>query len=226
MSSKDEAGVVAYDPEWPATFATLAMRLRRELGAIAQRIDHIGSTAVPGLAAKPMIDVQISVASLEPIEPFSASLERCGFLWRPDNPDLTKRYFRERHGAPRTHIHVRRSGSLSEQLALLFRDYLRAHRDQANLYAAEKRRLAHLLARRRADYVEYWRHGPDGGQHGYDPGVRSMRGLFVAAGPAFKAGRRVPAFENVDVYNVLAAALGVEPSPNDGDPEAARSVLR
>jgi predicted AlkP superfamily pyrophosphatase or phosphodiesterase len=79
---------------------------------------------------------------------------------------------------------------------------------------------------RRADYVEYWKRSPEGGQHGYDPGVRSMRGLFVAAGPAFKAGRRVPAFENVDVYNVLAAAMGVEPSPNDGDPEVARSVLR
>lgn len=79
---------------------------------------------------------------------------------------------------------------------------------------------------RRADYVEYWKRSPDGGQHGYDPGVRSMRGLFVAAGPAFKVGRRVPAFENVDVYDVLAAVMGVEPSPNDGDPAIARSLLR
>lgn len=79
---------------------------------------------------------------------------------------------------------------------------------------------------RRADYVEYWKRSPEGGQHGYDPGVHSMRGLFVAAGPAFKAGRRVPAFENVDVYDVLAAVMGVEPSPNDGDPEVARSLLR
>ncbi len=79
---------------------------------------------------------------------------------------------------------------------------------------------------RRSDYAEYWKHGPEGGQHGYDPDARSMRGLFVAAGPAFKQGRTVPAFENVDVYNVLAEVLGVEPSPNDGDPAIVRAVLR
>jgi hypothetical protein len=62
--------------------------------------------------------VQISVASLEPVDVFRAPLEHCGFVWRPENPELTKRYFRERPGAPRTHIHVRRAGSFSEQFAL------------------------------------------------------------------------------------------------------------
>ena len=58
--------VVAYEPDWPRWFAEMGTRLRRELGGVALRIDHIGSTAVPGLDAKPIIDIQVSVASFEP----------------------------------------------------------------------------------------------------------------------------------------------------------------
>jgi predicted AlkP superfamily pyrophosphatase or phosphodiesterase len=67
---------------------------------------------------------------------------------------------------------------------------------------------------------------PSGGQHGYDPMLMSMRGLFVAAGPAFKRGATVPAFENVHIYNALAQILGLAPANNDGDPAVARSLLR
>lgn len=143
MSKPSDLVVVAdYDPAWPVEFATLAARLRRELGRIALRIDHIGSTAIVGLAAKPIVDVQISVATLDPIAAYRAQLERCGLVWRRDNPDRTKRYFRERPGDRRTHIHVRRAGSWSEQFALLFRDYLRSDRGAADEYAAAKRQLA------------------------------------------------------------------------------------
>jgi predicted AlkP superfamily pyrophosphatase or phosphodiesterase len=64
------------------------------------------------------------------------------------------------------------------------------------------------------------------GNHGYDPAVRAMHGLFVASGPAFKTGVVVPAFENVDIYGVLARVLGVVPAPNDGDPRMAARLLR
>jgi predicted AlkP superfamily pyrophosphatase or phosphodiesterase len=64
------------------------------------------------------------------------------------------------------------------------------------------------------------------GNHGYDPRVRSMHGLFVASGPAFRRGTVVPAFENVSVYNVLARVLGVTPAPNDGDPAVVARLLR
>jgi predicted AlkP superfamily pyrophosphatase or phosphodiesterase len=64
------------------------------------------------------------------------------------------------------------------------------------------------------------------GNHGYDPAVASMRGLFVASGPAFRRGIVVPPFESVDVYSVLARALGVTPAPNDGDPGTAARILR
>jgi predicted AlkP superfamily pyrophosphatase or phosphodiesterase len=65
------------------------------------------------------------------------------------------------------------------------------------------------------------------GQHGYDPAAApSMGGVFIAAGPAFKTGVSVPAFENVHVYHALAAAAGITPAPNDGDPAVARTLLR
>ncbi len=67
---------------------------------------------------------------------------------------------------------------------------------------------------------------PAGGQHGYDPAAMSMRGVFVAAGPAFRRGVTVPAFENVHIYNGLAEILGVSPAPNDGDPAFVRPLLR
>jgi len=134
--------IAGYDADWPARFAELGRRLRRALGPVALRIDHIGSTSVPGLAAKPVIDVQVSVASLEPVAPFRDPLQDIGFVYRPGNPELTKRYFRESPGQPRTHIHVRRAGSFSEQFPLLFRDFLRTRPDAAAEYEAVKRRLA------------------------------------------------------------------------------------
>jgi GrpB-like predicted nucleotidyltransferase (UPF0157 family) len=138
----DRIEVVAHDPAWTARFADLGRDLRAGLGDVALRIDHIGSTSVPGLAAKPIIDIQISVAAFEPLEAFKHPLERLGYVYRADNPERTKRYFREPPGRPRTHVHVRRAGSFSEQWALLFRDFLRAHRDVAVEYEAVKRRLA------------------------------------------------------------------------------------
>lgn len=145
--------VCDYDPAWPDRFAELGQLLRAELGSVARRIDHIGSTAVPGLAAKPIIDVQVSVGSLDPVSAYEPALRRCGFVWRRDNPDLTKRYFREQPGAPRTHIHVRSVGSFSEQFALLFRDYLRNHPAAAIEYSSEKRQIEHLLEADRHAYT-------------------------------------------------------------------------
>jgi predicted AlkP superfamily pyrophosphatase or phosphodiesterase len=79
------------------------------------------------------------------------------------------------------------------------------------------------IVRRRPDAADRFSLG----NHGYDPGVvASMRGLFVASGPAFRRGVVVPAFESVDVYDVLARAIGITPAPNDGDPGTAARVLR
>jgi GrpB-like predicted nucleotidyltransferase (UPF0157 family) len=75
-------------------------------------------------------------------------------VFRAENPERTKRYFRESPGQRRTHIHVRRAGSFSEQLALLFRDYVRAHSAEADAYAALKRELAESHRHDRHAYTE------------------------------------------------------------------------
>jgi len=79
---------------------------------------------------------------------------------------------------------------------------------------------------RRGDFADYWKRSPAGGQHGYDPRTPSMRGIFVAAGPAFKVGVVTPAMENVNVYRAVAAALGIEPRDTDADPAAVAALLR
>ena len=147
MKAGDPVLIVPYDVTWPEQFVQLAWPLRHALGPVALRIDHIGSTSVPGLAAKPVIDIQISVADFEPLDAYRLPLERLGYIFRSDNPERTKRYFRETPGKPRVHIHVRRAGSLSEQFALLFRDYVRMHPDVASQYAQLKIGLAQQYAR-------------------------------------------------------------------------------
>jgi GrpB-like predicted nucleotidyltransferase (UPF0157 family) len=146
--------VTPYDEQWPILFQELGQRMRSVLGEVALRIDHIGSTSVPNLDAKPIIDIQISVTSLEPLDTYKISLESIGFTYQADNPDLTKRYFRERPGDRRTHIHVRKAGSWSEQFALLFRDYLRVHPTECEIYANEKYRLMDKYQNERDQYVE------------------------------------------------------------------------
>ena len=149
----DSIVIVDYDPGWPERFRHLGARVRAALGPLALRIDHIGSTSVPGLAAKPVLDVQVSVATLEPVAAYLPALEAAGCCWRPANDDRMKRYFREAAG-PRTHLHVRAAGSWSEQFALLMRDYLRASAEEAARYAAHKRELAARLGQDRQAYTD------------------------------------------------------------------------
>ncbi len=151
--TEERIEVVEYDEQWPYLFRETAAPMREALGEVASRIDHIGSTAVPGLAAKPVLDVQISVASLEALDAFRLPLESLGYVFRADNPELTKRFFREPARGRRTHIHVRAAGSFSEQLALLFRDFLRVNESVARDYAALKRRLATEYAHDRSAYT-------------------------------------------------------------------------
>jgi GrpB-like predicted nucleotidyltransferase (UPF0157 family) len=150
----DTVMIAQYDPTWPERFLTQARAFREALGGTAQRIDHIGSTAIPGLAAKPIIDIQISVAAFEPLDAYRVPLEDLGYIFRAANPERTKRYFREAPTQRRTHIHVRRAGSWAEQFALLFRDYMRRHADDAQRYAALKYQLAAQYGADRAGYTD------------------------------------------------------------------------
>lgn len=143
-----------YDAAWPLEFRAIGDRLRSALGDVALRIDHIGSTSIPGLAAKPIIDIQVSVERLEPMTDYLVPLESLGLTWRKDNPEKTKRYFRETPGTRRTHIHVRKLGSWHQQYPLLFRDYLRVHTADQLLYATTKRGLAAKFPNDRHAYTD------------------------------------------------------------------------
>ena len=150
----DKVVIAPYDPQWPELFSQLGAALRKALCETALRIDHIGSTSIPGLDAKPIIDIQISVISFEPWVSYGIPIEKLGYIFRADNPERTKRYFRETPGQRRTHIHVRRAGSWAEQFALLFRDYMRTHREDAQCYAELKYRLAKQYRDDRNGYTE------------------------------------------------------------------------
>jgi GrpB-like predicted nucleotidyltransferase (UPF0157 family) len=148
--------IVPYNARWPEEFAGIGAELRAALGDLALRIDHIGSTAVPGLSAKDVIDIQITVASLDP-DPIAAALARAGFTLRADvngdhvppgaiaNPDEWRKLYAQPHaGHRRVHVHVRQAGRANGRYALLFRDYLRANAAVAAAYLQVKEALARL----------------------------------------------------------------------------------
>jgi GrpB-like predicted nucleotidyltransferase (UPF0157 family) len=154
--------IIPYQPYWPAEFQRLAATLRSELGELAQRIDHIGSTSVPGLAAKDIIDIQISVTDLSP--QLAEALNRLGYTRKTtltsdhlppgfDGPasDWEKWFFSRPPGERPTNTHVRIMGRPNQRYPLLFRDYLRAHPHTATAYA----RLKHALAQNLADPSTY-----------------------------------------------------------------------
>lgn len=129
--------VVEYNHAWPRRFKSWRERIPGSLGAVARRIEHVGSTSVPGLAAKPIIDIQVSVVDLDDEDAYVPSLEAFGVQLR--SRDSLHRYFRPSAGQPRdVHVHVCRVGSQWEAEHLLFRDYLRSHPDDAGRYAQAK----------------------------------------------------------------------------------------
>jgi len=135
--------IVPYDPAWPLEFARERDRLQAALGDLALRIEHNGSTAVPGLAAKPVIDIQISVARLQPLAACAGPLARLGYVHVASADDDRCPFFHRPAEWPHTHhVHVVEAGGAEERQTLAFRDYLRAHPDAAREYEALKRALA------------------------------------------------------------------------------------
>jgi GrpB-like predicted nucleotidyltransferase (UPF0157 family) len=130
--------VVPYDPAWPALYEQHRLRLAAALGGVAARIEHVGSTAVPGLIAKPIIDVLVTVADPEDEDAFRPPLARAGYDLRVREPD--HRMFRP--ATADANIHVWRAGDVEERRYLLLRDHLRACAEDRALYAEAKRELA------------------------------------------------------------------------------------
>jgi len=135
--------ILPYDRSWPEAFRAERDRLASVLGPIALRIDHNGSTAVPGLAAKPIIDIQISVEGLQPIHAYASCLSELGYVHVPHPDDVFCPFFHRPASWPHTHhIHVVEAGGEEERRTLAFRDYLLEHDTAAREYEALKRSLA------------------------------------------------------------------------------------
>jgi len=130
-------------------FEAEASRLRLALGSLVVRIDHHGSTAVPGLAAKPVIDIQLSVVSLAPLASYSEPLESLGYVHVPHADDAVCPFFHGPSAWPHTHhVHVVKAGGDEERRTLAFRDYLRRHASAAREYEQLKRQLMEELTPR------------------------------------------------------------------------------
>jgi GrpB-like predicted nucleotidyltransferase (UPF0157 family) len=146
--------VVDYDPRWPQLAEAEAKRVRGVLGSLAVTVEHVGSTAVPGLAAKPIIDLQVAVTALEPLGAFARPLEQLGyaFIFDEGSPDYL--FFALPAERPRSnHLHVCEAGSDQERRHLAVRDYLRSHADEAQAYGELKRRLSASMPNDRLSYI-------------------------------------------------------------------------
>ena len=146
---RSAVAVVDYKPDWPDEFAYLAGRLRGAVGDRAVFVDHVGSTSVPGLAAKDCIDAQIRVAELSP--ELVEMMENAGFRCRPEEWNRVeisngqrceKLVFAPPVGERPTNVHVRLIDGPNARFALLFRDYLRADDTARQAWGAFKQRLA------------------------------------------------------------------------------------
>jgi len=136
--------ITEYDARWPVLFEEEAHRLRAGLGSSALRIEHVGSTSIPGLAAKPVIDIQVSVASLAPHGRYVAAMATLGYRHVAFGDfDLVYPFFHKPIEWPSTHhVHLCESGGQQELEHLVFRNHLRAHPQVAAQYEALKRDLA------------------------------------------------------------------------------------
>jgi GrpB-like predicted nucleotidyltransferase (UPF0157 family) len=133
---------VEYDPNWPALFTREEARIRGVLGERVVRIEHTGSTSVPGLAAKPVIDITMTVADVLDERAYVPDLEAAGYrlVIREQEPEwYDHRVFK----GPDTNInlHVFSAGSVELERMVGFRDWLRTHEDDRALYEATKRDL-------------------------------------------------------------------------------------
>lgn len=146
--------IADYDPSWPTLFETLRSRLLLALGVIADSIEHVGSTAVPGLAAKPIIDIDVIVVADTDVALAIGRLATLGYRHRGDLDIEGREAFDSPAGAPTHHLYVCVQGSLALANHLTIRDYLRHHPEAAMKYGQLKRRLAKEFPSEPARYGE------------------------------------------------------------------------
>jgi GrpB-like predicted nucleotidyltransferase (UPF0157 family) len=150
----DPIVVVEYDPQWPSEFARLRDRAQAAVGEVARSIEHVGSTAVPGLAAKPVIDLVVVVESDDDVPEAIRRLEVVGYVARGDLGVPGREAFSWPEGEVRHHLYVSPETSDELRAQLRFRDRLRTDPVLAREYQALKRDLAERYSDDRPGYTD------------------------------------------------------------------------
>jgi len=133
--------LVEYDPNWPVRFDAEAPRIRAALGAQVRGLEHVGSTSVPGLVAKPIVDIVLSVPDSSDEPAYLPAMEAAGYVLRIREPEwFEHRLFRSPDQS--VNVHVFTDGALEVRRMIAFRDWLRNHDDERRLYEETKRELA------------------------------------------------------------------------------------
>jgi GrpB-like predicted nucleotidyltransferase (UPF0157 family) len=144
--------LLPYTPAWERLFEGERAALQAALGGLALNIQHVGSTAIPGMVAKPILDIAIAVRDFEDGLACVVPLEKLGYEYRGVVGVISRHYFSK--GEPRTHhIHMYAISSPDWENQLLFRDYLRAHPDWARAYADLKQEMAQRYSQDREAYM-------------------------------------------------------------------------
>ncbi|KGD71218.1 GrpB family protein [Pantoea vagans] len=136
--------VVPYDDKWPEMFEAESLLIKTLLGGVANDIHHIGSTSVPGLSAKPIIDILLEVSDINELDRYNSAMAHAGYVIRGENGISGRRYF-IKGGDQRSHqVHAFASGDIQVLRHLVFRDYLRENTHIAEMYAELKHSAARL----------------------------------------------------------------------------------
>jgi GrpB-like predicted nucleotidyltransferase (UPF0157 family) len=144
--------LVEYDVWWPALFAAEQQRIRDQSGTLALRLEHVGGTSIPGMCAKPVLDIAAGLPRNTSIQDYVAALEQAGYEHRGER-DVPGRQFFCR-GEPRAyHVHLVEEGGPLWRDYVAFRDYLRAHVETARQFADLKRVLAARFTHDREAYM-------------------------------------------------------------------------
>ena len=147
--------LVPYDPAWPCRFDDERIAISDVLGhLIAGSIEHVGSTAVPGLEAKPILDIMVGIRDLGDGEALVPLLGRIGYLYHPYRPEVMHWFCKPSPSRRTHHVHAVPVGSRTWRERLAFRDYLRAHAEAAAAYVELKRQLASKHRFDREAYTE------------------------------------------------------------------------
>ncbi|WEG18769.1 GrpB family protein [Alkalihalophilus pseudofirmus] len=150
--------VVPYQKEWPDAFYRERENIQQILGEQCIRVSHIGSTAIPEMAAKPVIDILVEVVDIQKVDHFNHLFSKLGYKACGENGILGRRFFMKGGNHRTHHIHTFQTGDPHILRHLAFRDYLRHHTEDASRYMKKKQELAQLYPFEMDQYIK----GKDG----------------------------------------------------------------